>query len=652
MDVPPVHSPAVFPAVLFTPGERLGWSFRDPGVHQRPFPKPEPQVEPVPQRLHTVAEQAWARTRRRLLRISGRAVLVTAAVGLAGAVFHLPMRGPFLALLGFTAGVTGVIVAWGYRRHTAVRRAERRRRRRHARRLAAWRVERAAFDAAERERVAAYPRWGAAAPAPGARRIDVIGGNLWAWEALLAVFGASLLGTRGPVTMVDLTGEDVCRSTRDLAEAHQLSVAVQRLPAELARSDLLGGLRAEQVVDVLVESMHGGEAPADRSARATDDRILSAVCHVLGDNMSIGRVGAALRVLMDEPGATPELTDDERGQVAALFSDEYRRGAFDQIRRMEAHLHPIRDLGSDKRPQPDADLTCLTTVTSGHTARGDLLNDLIVQWLTRRVAEQPDRTRALLITGADHLAHRHIQALTNICDRRHVLLVLLHAHLRDTALQSLGAGPVAFMKLGHHEQATAAADFIGHDHSFVVSGLTHTTSSEHSTSHARSEGGSRERSHSHSDSTSSDHTDPLPFDHTRSRTTSRTWGSGQNWSTTTTTSDGSSWSDATNLQRVHEHTVQPRTLQNLPDYALLLVEPHPDGPTLQAVEFHPVISTLPDVSMDPLPNLSTTRPATESARTHKLSYQDSQLPHPTWPSAAPPPIHDLPENPRRQEGSW
>jgi len=67
-----------------------------------------------------------------------------------------------------------------------------------------------------------------------------------------------------------------------------------------------------------------------------------------------------------------------------------------------------------------------------------------------------------------------------------------------------------------------------------------------------------------------------------SRGESRSWNVTRSWSTTSSRAQGTNWSDATSLQRVYEYTVEPRTLQDLPDYAMLLVESSAGGPVLRA----------------------------------------------------------------------
>ncbi len=380
-------------AVLLAPGERLGWVFRDRTLFTRPFSEPAPVPDPVPAHVVDAASTARGKLARRLVAVIGvglaLAALFACCGGLATSVRVADLGAGFGVLAVFmvlaTAGAATAIVI---QHNGATARPERVReesQRRYTQALAAWQARRAAFEAAEQQRVDTLLEWGAARTAPGTRRLDVVGGNLWGWEALLSVFGASMLATPGPLTLVDLSGEAVCRELVHLAVSTNVSVDLQLLPTDLADSDLLVGLDPRQVVDVLVESMHGDADAAGRAERATDDRILSVVVDALGEEASLARVVAALRVLMGEPGDTPELTVAERAHIADdLFSDAYRTQAHAHLRRIEAHLHPLRELGARRQPRPRANLTCLAMATDGRSARTDLLTDLTGPTVTDR----------------------------------------------------------------------------------------------------------------------------------------------------------------------------------------------------------------------------------------------------------------------------
>jgi hypothetical protein len=217
----------------------------------------------------------------------------------------------------------------------------------------------------------------------------------------------------------------------------------------------------------------------------------------------------------------------------------------------------------------------------------------------------------VIIAGADEITRGHLEALADACERRGVPLTLLFRHLRDDATALIGgATATAFMRLGNHHEAEQAATFIGHHHTFTVSGWTATRGGEHSTastsshSHGTSQGGG-------STSTRGWNSDGLWHESgSGGRTRSREHGSSQEWSQSGTASDGASWSTARSTQRVYEYAVEPAVLQNLPDNALLLPARGTAG--LLAVECDPQIITLPGTA-GPADETAVTRTAEPDA---------------------------------------
>src|SRR5690606_32974845 len=113
-------------------------------------------------------------------------------------------------------------------------------------------------------------------------------------------YGASALAER-PVVVADLSRELVAAELALCAKAAGVSVDVQVLPDHLSTTTLLTGLGTRQVVDALIESMYGEDSTATRADRSGDDRILTALCAALGSDVSMGRIAAGLRALLDEP---------------------------------------------------------------------------------------------------------------------------------------------------------------------------------------------------------------------------------------------------------------------------------------------------------------------------------------------------------------
>jgi hypothetical protein len=625
--------PAQAYAVLLAAGERLGWTFRDRNAYKSPFPEPPPIQEAVPPKVMLTAGAKKGKLAGRLTQVIFFGATLAGLVGV-GAYVMGKQKGtaearPFWAIFGLVIVVTAALAAMTVARHKAVvAKPERIREKnevKYGQALAEWEGRRAAFDETEQERVDALPEWGTARHAPGIRRMDVVGGNLWSWEAFLTIYGGSMLATRGPLTVVDLTGEAVCRELVRMSATTKVPVDIQLLPTELGESDLLVGLDSRQLVDVLVESMYGDAEKASRGDRSMDDRIITSVLAAIEPNVTIARLSTAMRVLMGEPGETPELTHEERARIAdELFSDEYRKQAHANLRRIESHLHPLRDLGARQKPRTQAPLTCVAMATDGRSVHSELLNDLIVQWLMRRISTNAKTTRTLVVAGADELARRHIERLSDICDRRDVRLVMLFRHLREASLQVIGAGPVAFMKLGNHEEATRAADFIGREHKFVLSQLTRTLGGSDTHTESTSINDSAGSSGGTNTSTSAEF--PSLIGKNWSSGENKGWNVSRSWGATSSRAVGISWSDATTSQRVYEYGVEPRVLQNLPDYAMLLVESSTDGPTVKAIECNPDIITLPRVTMRPLADLEP--PAQPQAAIGAVA-SDSD----SWPSA-------------------
>ncbi|MFI6819650.1 hypothetical protein ACIBJE_01695 [Micromonospora sp. NPDC050187] len=583
---------------LAVPGERFGWIYQDSSLYRRRFPEPPPEPGIVPPELVTRAATARQRAMRRMgvaLGVGlGLAVLLGCcqrfATALGEPVGALVM---FLMILSAFGGIGGAVVVWllKYQAERDLATAQEQVRTTYEQARAGWDARCAAFEHQQQQALAQMYEWGAATPSPGTRRIDVVGGTSYGWEALLTVFGGSLLSTRGPMTLVDFTGEALCGELMTLAEQTGRSVRVTGFPSGLRDLDLLAGLSSRELVDLLVESMYGEGAGGDRADRHRDTMLLGELCEVLGEDVSIARLVAGLRVLTDRPGQ-PALSEIECALVAGLMPEEARRQAHQHVRRLESFLRPLTGLGQAAGGPPTAELSCLVADRDGRSAQHELLKDLLVQWLIRRVSREAISGGSIVLVGADDLHHRQIERLGSLCERRGIRLVLFFAHLREQSLHALGGGEVAFMRLGNHREAQQAAEFIGRQHRFVLSGLTRTLGGDQTHTLANSEGGSETEGGSEGSRGEGK---------SLIKQRSRNWSRSRTWSQTQSVASGANWSDAAAAQRVYEYAVEPRVLQDLPDYALLLVKGEGRGSVVQAVECNPEIVTLPRMTMDPLP---------------------------------------------------
>ena len=581
---------------LATPGERLGWIFNDRNLYRRRFMEPPPQPAVVPPDLVQRLNGARQGRAKRVMISLGAGVGLAVLFGCCSGLTSIGGSGGravaiFFGALALAAGVAGAIVAavLPQRAQKAVEDAQQQIQYEYSQQYAAWDSRRQRHEQEQQRNVDAMYEWAAATPSPGTRRVDIIGGTMYGWEAVLTVFGGSLLATRGHMTLVDFTGEALCGELMELAAMTRRSVQPLRLPAELARFDLVAGLEPDELVDCLVEAMHGDAQGASRAERHQDSLLLREICEILAPDVTMARLIAALRVLTDRPQAV--LTASESGRLLDLQPDESRRQMHAQLRRIEAFLHPLEAMGRESADPGVADLTCLIADGEGGNAQNELLKDLIVQWLARRVRRESAPMGSLVVLGADEVDHRAIEKLSTLCERRGVRLVLFFGHLREESLHTIGGGEVALMRLGNHREAGQAAEYIGKGHKFVLSELTRTLGGDETHTLADTYG----ESETHGGSKSKRY-----GRHGRSTSYGTNWSQTRNWSQTESTAAGTNWSDASSAQRVYEYTVEPRVLQDLPEYAMVLVKGHGRGSVIQAVEVDPAIVTLPRVSMGPI----------------------------------------------------
>jgi hypothetical protein len=590
--------PAPLPQ-LATPGERLGWIFNDRNLYRRRFMEPPPQPAPVPPHLLDRLARAQRGMGKRIGISLGAGLGLAVLISCCGGFAQLGSNGQssagavvfIFAGLAFMAGIGGAVLA-GVQpsmAKNAIAAAQQKIQQEYAHAYAAWDSRRQWHEQQQQLAVDAMFEWGAAAPSQGTRRVDIIGGTTYGWEAVLTVFGGSLLATRGHMTLVDFTGEALCGELMQLAAATERSMHEYRLPSQLARFDLVGGLEPAELVDCLVEAMYGDAQGASRAERSQDALLLREITEILAPDLSLARLLAALRVLTDRP-VQAALTPEETDRLLDLQPDESRRQMHPHLRRLESFLQPLEAMGSEPTVADPADLTCLIADGGGRNAQNELLKDLLVQWLTRQIRHTDEPMGSLVLLGADEIHHRAIEQLSTLCERRGIRLVLFFAHLREESLHTIGGGEVALMRLGNHQESSQAADFIGKGHKFVLSQLTRTLGGNDTHTIADTVGESETRGGSSGTSRG------MGFSSQRGSN----WSKTRNWSQTESQAKGTNWSDAQAVQRVYEYAVEPRVLQDLPEYAMLLVKGEGRGSVVQAVEVDPAIVTLPRVSMTPL----------------------------------------------------
>jgi hypothetical protein len=601
--------------MLFTPGPRLGWVFRDRRQLASPYAEPGPDPQAITGQLTARKEKAQRAWRFSLLWVTRPllplAMILYAAGTLARDATHRAHPGA-LAWLPFAVAAAGIAwPTWCLARLALARRADPAQV--HQVALDGWRQRAAGHEQAELARLSGVPEWASAASP--IRRTDVYGGTLAGWRSLLAVHGTSVLGAQ-PLLVADFTGQLASSELTGLARRYQVNGALYPLPSALAASGIMSGLAPSQLASAMAEAIHAGSpGGATRSERAVDARVITRLCTALGRTLTLARLAAAVQAALGQPAPPGLLTDDEWDLISGdLLGDAYRAQVGPSLVRLDAFLSDLARHVPDgpARPAHPAWYTCLALEPGARSAGTELLTALTVQWLTVAVSRSTATTPAVIIAGADEVTRAHLEGLADACERRGVPLTLLFRHLRDDATALIGGAPAtAFMRLGNHHEAEQAAAFIGRQHKFTVSGWTATQGGEHST--ASTSGYSHGTSQSHGTSSTSGWSGNGIWDHTASggRTRSRDSGSSQDWSQSDAVSDGNSWSTAQSTQRVYEYAVEPAVLQNLPDGALLLPARGAPGRDLLAVECDPQIITLPGAaaSLAPPDEPAVTRPA-------------------------------------------
>ena len=325
----------------------LGWR-QVPG---RPEPgpppaRPAPALAPRSQAAAAQPAPAWLTAQRREYRRRTRTARALVAGGLAlaaAAIVSWAMgagrRGPAAGLLTATAA-TGSLVLGGWlirRARHALARAVRGERER----LADLAAARADWYAAglrhyarqhrdwQRSSVASarQAQWFPVTVPDSLHRVDVAGGTLAGWSALLTMLAVPRLAAGGAVTVLDLTEGGVAADLIAVGRQAGLRPRVLVLPADLPRLDLGAGLDGGVFADVLARTAAAltGQ-PASPAEVTTDAVIIDRVLAALGDEAPRSRLPglvAGLRVLgqigspADQLG-TAELTRDQLGRLHRL----------------------------------------------------------------------------------------------------------------------------------------------------------------------------------------------------------------------------------------------------------------------------------------------------------------------------------------------
>ncbi|HEY0717619.1 MAG TPA: hypothetical protein VGD68_08375, partial [Streptosporangiaceae bacterium] len=627
----------------------LGWQYAL--VHPHPGPAPRRPVPPAREQLNPGWVAAQRREQRRLDRplevLLGAGVLLMAGLAALGV---LGLLNPALTTVGMLAGLAvAVLAARQIRRSELGMRtrvvAERHRVAKiaalqearlfewqalHAEQTRDWQGRRAAYDQQK--------HWYAVSLGRDVDRIDVAGGTLAGWSAMLTMIGLPRLQAGGEITVVDLTDGAVARDLLAVAGRAGIDPLVWVLPGDLPQLDLGTGLAPAALADLLTQ-VAGGPAGEQHPAgtRFRDHAILDRVLGLLGRGATVAQVNAALRVLGHigdprEDAARGLLTTGQLDRLGTMFGRGADQVVVERAWALESQLTALDAVGTGPAPAIRSRLRVVATGpeagVAGHPVLGQYVAAALTQVLRQAGAGEPWQHSVFLL-GAEQLPAGTLDQLADACETTGTGLVLAYRSIPAPVRDRLGRGNavVAFMRLGNAADAKAASEQIGTEHRFVLAQLTETVGSSvgdttgdsytstlgtseslsQSTSTSRTSGRSRGRGASRSSFL------PLePGTSSRSRDTSESSGFTDSESVTTGISDSTAWgistsravtgsdSQARTVQRSRELLVEPHELQQLPPSAMIITYSGPDGRRVVVADANPGIFGLPTATLRPL----------------------------------------------------
>ncbi len=355
----------------------------------------------------------------------------------------------------------------------------------HTRQVSQWQQQRSAF--------ATQKRWYAVPVPDGIDRVDVAGGTLAGWSAMLTMAAAYRLAAGGEATVVDLSGGAVAADLASLYTATGgVPPAVWVLPRDLPRLDLAASLSPGDLADVLALTASVAEEHSSARDLAVDAAILDRVIEVLDRDstgpVQVGQVTAALRALaqVGDPRtdlAAGLLTERAAGELSALFGQGLTdRVVLERTLGLEAQLRRLASAGTRPSRLPRGQLRVVAIDKRASPQAATTLGSFVVTALTHLIGQalaNPGPTswrHTVFLLGAERLRADVLDRFTDACEASRSGLVLAYRSMPPHVRQRIGRGnaAVAFMRLGNGEEARAASEQIGMAHRFVLSQLTET----------------------------------------------------------------------------------------------------------------------------------------------------------------------------------
>ncbi|SDG48193.1 hypothetical protein SAMN05421505_104301 [Sinosporangium album] len=455
----------------------------------------------------------------------------------------------------------------------------------HAQRYREWQRNKERFDR--------QLSWYAVSVPDEIDRIDVAGGTLPGWSALVTLLGATRLYSGGHLTVLDLSEGAIAKDLIELAKRGGDEPLVWVLPTDLPRLDLGATLAPEAFADVLAHVVSVSEEHRTTRDLSFDNAILERVLEVLGESATINQVTAALRALaqVGDPRRDLDsglLTADQFERLGTLFG----RGVSDRVVierawALESQLRKLETLGSEAVRLPPARLRVVSMDRQAGVFGNRVLGTYVATALTHILRQSPTAGRpwyhTLIVAGADKLRGDVLDRLMDACETSRTGLVLTYRSLTPTVRERLGRGhaAVAFMRLGNAEDARVASEHVGTEHRLELAQLTETIgasvaglSADYTSTVATAEDGGDER-------------DARQADLKEDITESTEWGR---------TSTKIEETERV-LQRSREFLVEPHQLQQLPTTSVIVTDATARGRRVRLADANPAILAFPKTTL-------------------------------------------------------
>ncbi|MDA0634050.1 hypothetical protein OUY22_11530 [Nonomuraea sp. MCN248] len=485
----------------------------------------------------------------------------------------------------------------------------------HAQRYREWQEEKERFDR--------QLTWYAVAVPDEIDRIDVAGGTLPGWSALITLVGATRLYSGGHLTVLDLSEGAIAKDLIELARKGGDDPLVWVLPVDLPRLDLGATLKPEAFADVLAHVVSVSEEHRTTRDLSFDNAILERVLEVLGENATISQVTAALRALAQVGDPREDLrfgliTATQLERIGTLFG----RGVSDRVVierawALESQLRKLETLGTQAVRLPPARLRVVSMDRQAGVFGNRVLGTYVATALTHILRQSPAADRpwyhTIIVAGADKLRGDVLDRLMDACETSRTGLVLTYRSLTPTVRERLGRGhaAVAFMRLGNAEDARVASEHVGTEHRLELAQLTETISD----SLPRLDGGYTSTIEQLDDT--AERPDESGADLAEDITESTEWGR---------TADKISEKERV-LQRSREFLVEPHQLQQLPTTSVIVTDATAHGRRVRLADANPAILTFPKTTLAELEDV----PETPLAQPHENGRPDPP------PNLGPPP---------------